>query len=155
MIVGIGVDTVDIARFEHSLERTPALRERLFTPGERDLSLPSLAARFAAKEALIKALGDSRQLCWQDMSVVRGEHRAPSFEMTGALLRELGTLGADRVHLSMTHDAGLATAFVIVEALAGGRELGAGGPEAGVGEQGTGAGMQGTGAGEQQSGDGR
>lgn len=116
MIVGIGVDTVDIGRFERSLARTPALRERLFTEFERSLSVSSMAARFAAKEALIKALGDSRGLGWHEMSVLRGEDRAPSFERTPGLTRELGALGADRVHVTMTHDAGIATAFVIVEA---------------------------------------
>lgn len=116
MIVGIGVDTVDIGRFERSLARTPALRERLFTEFERSLSVSSMAARFAAKEALIKALGDSRGLGWHEMSVLRGEDRAPSFERTPGLTRELGALGADRVHVTMTHDAGVATAFVIVEA---------------------------------------
>lgn len=116
MIVGIGVDTVDLARFERSLERTPALRGRLFTDAERALNTHSLAARFAAKEALIKALGDSRRLGWHDMSVVRNEDRAPAFEPTEALVRELAAVGADHVHLSMTHDAGVATAFVIVEA---------------------------------------
>jgi holo-[acyl-carrier protein] synthase len=115
MIVGIGVDTVDVGRFERSLDRTRALRDRLFAPDERTLPTPSLAARFAAKEALIKALGDSRGLGWHDMSVVRDEDRAPSFVRTDALARELALLGADRVHLTMTHDAGVATAFVIVE----------------------------------------
>lgn len=119
MIIGIGVDTVDIGRFERSLERTPALRDRLFTEAERELPLHSLAARFAAKEALIKALGDSRGLGWQDMSVVRGEDRAPAFVRAPALLRELASVGADRAHLSMTHDGGMATAFVIVESVHG------------------------------------
>lgn len=116
MIVGIGVDTVDIGRFERSLERTPALRQRLFTEAERALPTASLAARFAAKEALIKAMGDSRGLGWHDMAVVRGKDRAPLFARTDALARELAAIGADLVHVSMTHDAGVATAFVIVEA---------------------------------------
>ncbi|MBK0419748.1 holo-ACP synthase [Leucobacter sp. CSA1] len=115
MIVGIGVDTVDIGRFAGQLERTPALRSRLFTEGERTLPLASLAARFAAKEALIKALGDSGGLGWHDMSVVRDGDRAPSFEPTARLLAELRRRGADRAHLSMTHDGGVATAFVVVE----------------------------------------
>ena len=55
MIVGVGVDVVDIARFMATLERAPRLREKLFTPPERDLAPSSLAARFAAKEALAKA----------------------------------------------------------------------------------------------------
>ena len=115
MIIGIGVDTVDIARFERYLERTPRLRERLFGERERDLPAHSLAARFAAKEALVKALGHSGGMTWADMEVERGEHQAPGFVLTGRLEIELATRGADRVHLSMTHDAGIATAFVVIE----------------------------------------
>ena len=69
MIVGVGVDLVDIARFEDSLERTPSLRERLFTEAERALPVRSLAARFAAKEALAKALGAPAGLAWHDAEV--------------------------------------------------------------------------------------
>ena len=57
MIIGVGTDVVEIARMERSLERTPTLRDRLFTPAEAALPLESLAARFAAKEAIAKALG--------------------------------------------------------------------------------------------------
>lgn len=121
MITGIGVDTVDIARFERTLERTPKLRERLFTPAERELPLTSLAARFAAKEALIKALKGSHGLGWHDLEVQRGADRAPMFVTTDALARELAAVGAERVHLSMTHDAGLATAFVVLETIGGQR----------------------------------
>lgn len=117
MILGIGVDTVDIGRFERSLDRTPMLRSRLFTERERELPISSLAARFAAKEALIKALGDSHGLAWHDMEVLRGKDRAPTFARSEALLRELQRLGGGRTHLSMTHDGGVATAFVIVESV--------------------------------------
>lgn len=115
MIIGIGVDTVDIVRFERQLERTPKLRGRLFSEAEGQLSTPSLAARFAAKEALIKALGDSGDLTWSDMEVRRNALRAPEFVPTAGLLAALEARGADRIHLSMTHDIGIATAFVIVE----------------------------------------
>lgn len=116
MILGIGVDTVDIARFERSLARTPALRERLFAPAEAQLPIASLAARFAAKEALIKALGGSGGLRWHDMEVARDALRSPSFVATEGLATAFRERGADRAHLSMTHDAGLATAFVVLEA---------------------------------------
>lgn len=116
MIIGIGVDTVDIERFSRQLDRTPSLRGRLFTAAEAECALPSLAARFAAKEALIKALGGSGGLVWHDMEVLREADRAPSFAPTPGLARELAGRGADRVHLSMTHDGGCATAFVVLEA---------------------------------------
>lgn len=116
MILGIGVDTVEIDRFEQQLARTPGLVERLFTPHERGLRLHSLAARFAAKEALIKALRGSGGLGWHDLEVVRGVDRAPSFVRTPGLVRELDARGVGPVHLTMTHDGGFATAFVVVEA---------------------------------------
>lgn len=120
MIIGIGVDTVDLARFERQLARVPALRERLFTPQERELSVASLGGRFAAKEALIKALGGSDGFGWQDLEVLRGPGRAPYFTPTPALVAALAVCGADRVHVTMTHDGGIATAFVIVEHVGGG-----------------------------------
>ncbi|WP_346730609.1 holo-ACP synthase [Leucobacter allii] len=125
MITGIGVDTVGIARFGQQLERTPKLRERLFAPAERELPIASLAARFAAKEALIKALGGSGALRWSDLEVVRDGERAPAFAPTPGLSAALAARGADRAHLSMTHDADHATAFVVVEHLGEG-----GGPAA-------------------------
>ena len=66
MIVGIGVDVVDIERFGRQLERTPGLKDRLFVPAERDLNTRSLAARFAAKEAVAKVLGAPAGMNWQD-----------------------------------------------------------------------------------------
>ncbi|MEV8337154.1 holo-ACP synthase [Leucobacter sp. NPDC077196] len=118
MILGIGVDTVDIARFERTLARTPRLRERLFTEAERYLPVHSVAARFAAKEALIKALGGSDGLNWHDMEIVRDTDRPPAFVRTDRLLAALALAGAAMPHVSMTHDGGFATAFVVVEARA-------------------------------------
>ena len=71
-IVGVGIDVVDISRFEDALRRTPGMVERLFTPAEADRPLASLAARFAAKEALAKALGAPGNLDWHDAEVVVG-----------------------------------------------------------------------------------
>ena len=115
MIHGIGVDTVDIARFEQQLERAPRLNARLFTAREEELELASRAARFAAKEALIKALGGSHDLSWHDLEVPRIPKTAPTFTRTAGLNRVLAQRGADTVHLSLTHDGGMATAFVVVE----------------------------------------
>ncbi len=72
MIVGVGIDVVDIARFEATLERTPGLAQRLFTPGERHVKPASLAARFAAKEALAKARGAPGTVDWEDAEVGGG-----------------------------------------------------------------------------------
>ena len=75
----------------------------------------SLAARFAAKEALIKALGDSAGISWQEMEVVNDHHGNPGFVLHGALGAALAAREITGVHLSMTHDAGVACAFVVVE----------------------------------------
>jgi holo-[acyl-carrier protein] synthase len=118
MILGIGVDVVDLARFERAAARTPTLLERLFTPAERKLPLHSLAGRFAAKEALIKAIGDSTSVRWHDMEVVSNELGDPSFVLHNAVSAIVKDRGVDRIHLSMSHDAGIAVAYVIVESAA-------------------------------------
>ncbi|GAB3256820.1 holo-ACP synthase [Alteromonas gracilis] len=115
MIRGIGVDVVDIGRFEESLERTPALRERVFTPAEARLPLASLAARFAAKEALAKALETDGGLQWLDAEVHTAASGRPYFAMSGTVAARAAELGVEQVHLSISHDAGIASAFVIVE----------------------------------------
>ena len=118
MIVGLGTDLVDVARLEQALERTPTLRERLFTPAEATLPVPSLAARFAAKEALSKALGAPAGLSWQDAEVVVEESGQPRFELQGTVADAVAALGADRVHVSLSHDGGFALAFVVLESAA-------------------------------------
>jgi holo-[acyl-carrier protein] synthase len=116
VIVGIGIDVVDVARFGETLDRTPALRERVFTPAERSLPMASLAARFAAKEALAKALGAPDGLKWHDCEVVKDSTGRPMFAMRGTVQARATSLGASTVHLSLSHDAGIASAMVVVEA---------------------------------------
>ena len=115
MIVGIGVDVCDVARFAESLRRTPGLSERLFTDAERDRGDASLAARFAAKEALAKALGAPGGLAWHDAEVVSAESGRPSLVLRGSVAAVAGSLSVSAVHLSLTHDAGIASAFVVLE----------------------------------------
>ena len=114
--MGIGVDVVDVARFGDSLQRSPGLRDRLFTLEERDLPLASLAARFAAKEALAKALGAPAGLHWRDCQVVKDEAGQPSFALTGTVADRAALLGVTVWHLSLSHDAGIASAMVVGEA---------------------------------------
>lgn len=115
MIAGIGIDVVDLARFARSLERSPKLRERLFTEAERGLPVHSLAARFAAKEALIKALGGSEGVRWHDMEIVPDEERNPGFVLHNVVGRQVAERGIAHIHVSMSHDAGIASAFVVLE----------------------------------------
>jgi holo-[acyl-carrier protein] synthase len=116
MIIGIGVDVVDVARFEETLARTPALRERLFCESEQGLvEVRSLAARFAAKEAVAKALGAPAGLVWRDAEVVTDDGGAPSLVLRGTVRARAEALGASSAHLSLSHDAGVAVAFVVME----------------------------------------
>lgn len=115
MIIGIGVDVVDVARFERQLERTPGLRDRLFVSAERALNTRSLAARFAAKEAVAKALGAPAGMNWQDCWIGLDSQGSPSVEVTGTVLAVADARGVTRWHLSLSHDGGVATAMVVAE----------------------------------------
>lgn len=114
-VVGIGVDVVDITRFTESLHRTPSLSERLFTAAERRLPPPSLAARFAAKEALAKALGAPKGLAWHDAEILRGNDGAPQLTVTGTVAAAAEKLGVRAWHLSLSHDGGMAVAMVVAD----------------------------------------
>lgn len=110
-IYGIGIDVVDIARFEESVRRTPTLIDRLFTEAEAQLSMGSIAARFAAKEALTKAL-NLKTLNWREIEVVNEVSGKPYFKFHGKLVEQLN---GKLAHLTLSHDAGIASAMVIIE----------------------------------------
>jgi holo-[acyl-carrier protein] synthase len=114
-VIGVGIDVVDIGRFEESLDRTPGMRERLFTEQERTRPPASLAARFAAKEALAKALGAPTGMGWLDAEVVTEPSGNPQLEMRGSVLARANDLGVQTVHVSLSHDAGIASAVVVLE----------------------------------------
>ena len=115
MIVGIGVDVCDTARFAESLRRTPALAARLFTEAERELTGESLAGRFAAKEAIAKALGCPAGLDWHDAEVLREDDGRPAWRLHGTVAAAAAGLGVSATHLSLSHDGGIVTAFVVLE----------------------------------------
>lgn len=121
MIVGVGIDVVPVARFAEALQRTPTLAQRLFRPDE--LSTPqgtprsaeSLAARFAAKEALAKALGTDGSMRWVDAEVRTDEVGRPYLQVYGTVAARGAELGVTRWHVSLSHDGGMAAATVIAE----------------------------------------
>ncbi len=115
MIIGIGVDVVDIARFEATLDRTPRLLEKLFTPDERDMPIASLAARFAAKEAMAKSMGSPGKMAWHDVTIRRRVGHQPVIEHRGSVSQVANDMGVRVFHLSLSHDGGIATAMVIAE----------------------------------------
>jgi holo-[acyl-carrier protein] synthase len=116
VVVGVGIDVVDIARFDQILRRRPGLADRLFTATERGLSPASLAARFAAKEAVAKALGAPAGLVWHDCEVVTAGSGRPSLVLRGTVAAAAARLGVASWHVSLSHDAGIASAVVVAEA---------------------------------------
>jgi holo-[acyl-carrier protein] synthase len=121
MIIGVGVDVCPVERFALSLVRTPGLRDRIFTSAEQhtpsgvERTGESLAARFAAKEALAKALGAPGDLHWHDAEVTVGEHGRPHLVVRGTVARRAAELGVTSWHVSLSHDGGIASAVVIAE----------------------------------------
>ncbi|GGP71563.1 MULTISPECIES: holo-ACP synthase [Streptomyces] len=121
MIIGVGIDVAEVQRFGESLERTPGLLQRLFV--EQELLLPSgerrgtasLAVRFAAKEALAKALGAPAGLHWTDAEVYVEESGQPRLRVRGSVAARAEALGVRGWHVSLSHDAGVASAVVIAE----------------------------------------
>ncbi|MFE4534993.1 holo-ACP synthase [Streptomyces scopuliridis] len=121
MIIGVGIDVAEIDRFEESLRRTPQLADRLFS--ESELLLPSgerrgvasLAARFAAKEAVAKALGAPGGLHWTDAEVCVEDSGQPRLRVRGTVAARAAELGVRTWHVSLSHDAGVASAVVIAE----------------------------------------
>jgi holo-[acyl-carrier protein] synthase len=118
-MIGLGIDAVDIPRFRATLARRPAIAQRLFTDGERSYAAgladpaPSLAVRFAAKEAVMKALGVGLgAFSWQDVEVVRADGGRPSLVVTGAAAALASDQGVGKWHVSLTHTAALAEAVV-------------------------------------------
>ena len=113
-IIGVGVDVVDIDRFVATLDRTPGLLDRLFTAAERKRSHASLAARFAAKEAISKALGTGmRGVAWREMEVVPDRRGKPLVRLHGRAQARADDLRLREFAISLTHSQQLAIAFVV------------------------------------------
>ena len=124
MIVSIGIDIAEVYRIRDTIARTPRFSARVFTDAEREYceskgaaAAQSYAGRFAAKEAFLKALktGWRGKIAWQDIEIVLDKSGAPSLNITGEAAAILEKLGANRVHLSMSHTTEHAVAEVILE----------------------------------------
>ncbi|MFM7232026.1 MAG: holo-ACP synthase [bacterium] len=121
---GIGIDVCKVERIAESLTRFgERMERRLFTPDELAYCrgfkdpMPHLAARFAAKEAASKALGTGLAggVSWTQIEVVQPGGRVPTLRLSGAALERFQAIGATRSHLSLSHDAGLGVACVVLE----------------------------------------
>ena len=124
MIVSIGIDIIEVYRISETLARTPRFVERVFTEKERAYceakgaaSAQSFAARFAAKEAFLKALktGWRGKITWRDIEILNDEQGVPNLTVTGEAEEILKKTGANKIHLSMSHTTDHATAQVILE----------------------------------------
>jgi len=115
--LGVGIDVVDVPRFEIVLGRRPRIVDRLFTEGEqRDARgrAERLAARFAAKEAVMKSMGvGAGSVPWKSIEVKRAPSGAPSVALHGAAAELAAARGVAEIHISLTHTAITAAAFVI------------------------------------------
>ncbi len=118
-IAGLGVDICEISRMERALARHPTMRARVFTPEEiaycdgKARPAESFAGRFAAREAVIKALGGYRGRHWQDISVRRHPSGAPAITLAGNAERRASSLGISRVLITFTHEKTNAVAFAV------------------------------------------
>ena len=124
MIVSIGVDIIEVARIREALQRTPRLAERLFTPAERSycesrgaVAAQHYAARFAAKEAALKAFqtGWRGGISWQDVEISLLEGGAPILIFHGRVREMFQEAGATAAHLSLSHTSEHAIAQVVLE----------------------------------------
>ena len=121
-VIGLGIDAVDVERFRQLLARRPQLAQRVFTEGERaSMStrvdpVPGLAARFAAKEATMKALGTGLGgVRFAEVEVVRDQSGAPRLEISGLAALRAEELGVRSWHLSLTHTDSVAAAVVVAD----------------------------------------
>lgn len=121
-VKGVGIDTVDVATFREALSRTPELAQRLFTENERAYGdrhndpVPSLAVRFAAKEATMKALGVGLgAFGFHDVEVLRYESGQPELALTGDAAQLAKAQGVENWKVSLSHSCSVATAVVIAE----------------------------------------
>ena len=118
-VVGVGIDVVAVQRFSDALNRTPALAARLFTEAElrtnsgNRRTATSLAARFAAKEAVAKALGVPRGMDWHHAIVSTLPSGQPELTVVGTVASAAAERGVVGWRLSLSHDAGIAAAVVI------------------------------------------
>ena len=118
-VVGVGIDVVAVDRFVAALDRTPSLRARLFADAELVSSTghrrsgASLAARFAAKEAVAKALGVPRGMDWHHCRVVSADSGRPELLVTDTVLAAASAAGVAGWQISLSHDAGIAAAVVL------------------------------------------
>jgi holo-[acyl-carrier protein] synthase len=121
-VIGVGIDAVEIPRFRSVLQRRPLMAERLFSGAERMLAgsrsdpVPTLAARFAAKEAVMKAMSTGLGgVDFADIEVLARSDGAPRLAISGRAAARASALGVTGWHVSLSHTETLATAVVVAD----------------------------------------
>ena len=123
MIVGIGTDIVRIDRIQHNIEINERFAERIYTQLEIEYCkskaslYQSFAVRFAAKEAMMKALGTGwdGKVNWTDIEILNTESGKPMINLTGGALNQYRKLGIKEAHISLSHEREYAIAYVVLE----------------------------------------
>ena len=120
MILGLGIDLIDIARIEGALNRSPRFLERVYTEAERaeiaKKGAQTAAGFFGAKEAVAKALGTGfRGFAMADISIEPDERGRPTARLSGGALSRMEAMGGRRIHVSVTHAGGFASAVAVLE----------------------------------------
>lgn len=123
-MIGMGLDLCEIARIERALQKSDAFLQRFFTEEESEyvrsrgnVGPQSAAAMFAAKEALLKAMGIglSGGVSLKEIGITHGPQGQPGYVLTGAALQRLEAMGGTRLWLSLSHEAGMAAAVAVIE----------------------------------------
>ncbi len=121
MITGIGVDLVDVARIDNALNKGDAFRDKVFSEKEiaycTSQGITSFAGRFAAKEAFLKAIGTGWRgnIHLNEIEILNDEMGKPGIQLLGTTREELAKFSSGTIHLSISHTASAATAFVVIE----------------------------------------
>ncbi len=121
MIVGLGIDVVDVARIEAAISRWDRFVDKIFTQNESHYARASsnivekFAARFSAKEAAIKALRAPSGMSWHDLEIINEDDGAPKMILSGQALNVANQLAVKQIFVSMTHTKTIASAVVLIE----------------------------------------
>jgi holo-[acyl-carrier protein] synthase len=123
VVPGIGVDVVDVERMKFALERTPRIRQRLFTEDEIAycekfrFAERHYAGRWAAKEAVLKALGTGwrRGIAWRDIEIRNDRNGTPAVHIRGGARDVMERAGIEKMHVTISHCRSFAVAYVVAE----------------------------------------
>jgi len=124
VIIGIGTDIISVSRISKAMQNNERMADKLFSPAEisyceaKSSKWQSYAARFAAKEAVMKALGTGwdGEVNWKDIEIVNDANGNPDVVLSGGAKQKADSMGVTNAHISLTHEKDYAIAFAVLEA---------------------------------------